>query len=192
MVYAPFFYDKIRFLIKQINNRERLRLKKFLSEYKVELAALFLAAFGVFLLVEQMDLRQKMAEILQSIAAILSLLFNQSENVFFNYLRNLRPSDLLGWILILSVLVFIILRIRYRFANSDRWKVETCPICGSDLHRTHRSTLDHILSKIFLPNARRYRCNNQKCGWNGLRRRLEHELHPHQKQDIETIPTQQE
>jgi len=165
-------------------------LKKFLSEYKIELAALLLAAFGVFLLVEQMDLRKKMAEVIQSIAAFFSFLFNQSENVFFDYIRNLRPSDLLGWFLLGLVFVLVIWRIRYRFANSDRWKMEACPKCGAELHRTHRTTLDHILSTIFLPDARRYRCNNRKCGWSGLRRRLEHELHPHQRHQTEDVPSQ--
>ena len=166
-------------------------MKKFLREYRVELSALLLAAIGIFLLVEQMDLRQKMSEVVHSIATILSLLLNHTENFFFHYVRNLRPSDLLGWILLIVFLLFVTWRIRYRFTNDDRWMVETCPKCGAELHRTHRSTLDRILAAIFLPNARRYRCNNRKCGWSGLRRRLEHELHPHQKHEIKNIPSQQ-
>jgi len=45
---------------------------------------------------------------------------------------------------------------------------EACPKCGkTSFHRIHRTLLDRILG-VGLP-ARRYRCDNTLCRWNGLR-----------------------
>jgi hypothetical protein len=52
---------------------------------------------------------------------------------------------------------------------------EVCPKCGGDkFHRVRRHTADRILG-IGL-SARRYRCANSNCGWEGVR-----PYHPHPK-----------
>lgn len=150
-------------------------MKKFLKEYRVELAAVLVGVVGVFLLVERVDLRQNIYAVAKSLLLILKQMVDRLDNYIFHYLRNLTPSDLLGWVLIFGILVVVVWRIRYRFSTSDHWNLVNCPKCGADLHRTHRTALERILAKTLLPEARRYRCNDRKCGWSGLRRRIEPE-----------------
>jgi len=57
-------------------------------------------------------------------------------------------------------------------------KGDSCPKCGkTSFHRIHRTLLDRILG-VSLP-ARRYRCDNPLCRWNGLRNRTPSTHHSH-------------
>jgi hypothetical protein len=65
--------------------------------------------------------------------------------------------------------LFIGWRTRERFLNSPRWRATVCPRCGGPLQREHRSSLDRVVSKVWLTHGRRYRCAKAGCGWTGLR-----------------------
>ncbi len=144
-------------------------MKKFLKNNWVELAALLAVILGAILVVERTVIRtwfqNSMASTVKEVGSGLSQFFQQ----IYTYLIQLSISELIGYALVFLSLLFVLFRLRYRFLTSNYYREPTCPRCGSDLHRIHRSTLDRILSKIFFPHARRYLCKKNGCGWTGLK-----------------------
>lgn len=150
-------------------------MKKFLRKYRVELIALVVILLGVFLLVEQWDIRVTvMRTTIQTIDSLKPLLKAVSERLV-GYILSMTLSDLIGWVLIIATLFFILWRIRYRYTHSERLKAMACPRCKGGLVRVHRTFFDRVLGWIFLPGSRRYRCSNSDCGWSGLRHRRPHQ-----------------
>ena len=154
-------------------------MKKLLKEYRIEAIAVLLALVGVFLLVEQFEIRATLRKILTDSTGWLANLARTLLDGFSNYIRGFTLSDAIGWLLIFSAAAFIVWRFRYHYLRSERWLSTTCPRCGSPLHRIHRSKLDRLLAKIFLPHAGRYLCANSACRWSGLCCRDEHHEHEH-------------
>jgi hypothetical protein len=145
-------------------------MKKFLREYRIEMLALLLALVGVFLLVEQFEIRKSLYAVFKQVLDFLPMLVETIKTSIMAYITSFTLSDLVGWSLIIFTGIFIIWRVRYRFIHSDYWSAAKCPRCGNELHRVHRKLSDRILARTFLPHARRYRCADSECNWTGLRR----------------------
>ena len=158
-------------------------MKKYIQEYRTEIAAVLVALFGVFLVVEQFEIRETMLEVYLRLADSLKRLALTTQEKLVAYITNFTPSDFLGWVLIIVTSVFIFWRVRYRFLNSDYWKADQCPKCGGELHRIHRSLLDRVLSWIIMPHARRYLCADSNCTWSGLRRYQSYKQRRHHRED---------
>jgi hypothetical protein len=128
-----------------------------MKKYRIEIIAGVIVIIGVLLLID------------------FTPILNAIDRFAVIIARGLTPAMLIGLGLIVAALAFIAWRIRVRFLNSAYWRVTECPKCGGVIHRIHRSVPDKVVSKIFLPHARRYRC--EKCSWSGLRhgRRSERE-----------------
>jgi uncharacterized protein with PIN domain len=80
-----------------------------------------------------------------------------------------------------AVILLLLWFTRRQYLRSAAWKASECPKCGSEIHRIHRTEFDHFLSKTLLPEARRYRCENPDCRWDGLRQRRAEEPHRHRR-----------
>jgi hypothetical protein len=119
--------------------------------YRVEWIALAVVALGVALLVDWTPVMALVDSFIVGVA------------------RQLTFATLLGLVLVCGGVVFIAWRGRVRFLSSPYWRATVCPRCGSPIHRVHRSPLDKTVSKVLLPHARRYCCEQAECGWTGLR-----------------------
>ena len=141
--------------------------RPFWREYLTEIVLAGIFLIGIFLLVERIDIRMTLWHGLSSfivgLASGLELALGQS----IQRITSMTLSDLVGLTLIVAALVAVLWRVRWRLTHDKRFTSDTCPVCGSELHRTHRTRLDHIIN-IFVP-ARRHQCKNHECGWSGLR-----------------------
>jgi hypothetical protein len=144
-------------------------MKKLLREYRVELIALAVVVLGVFLLVEQFEIRVTVRDAIIWLATSSVQFVQVTKARALEFITKFSLSDLIGWSLILGTVTFFALRARYRFTRSDYWRTTTCPKCGSPLERIPRKRIHYILGKTILPHARRYRCSNKECQWTGLR-----------------------
>lgn len=142
--------------------------KGFLAEYWIELVAASLVAVGIFLLVEPFNIREGLQTLALTLFDELDRSLGRISQGLTEFLRSFTISDLTGVILLAMASVFIVWRVRARFLVSQRWRSTTCPRCGGQLERTHRTSLDHLVGRLFLPHGRRYYCTNKECGWSGL------------------------
>lgn len=131
---------------------------KNLREFRVELLAALVVALGVLLIVDWTPI---MAEV---------------DHLIIETASHLTLATFIGGMLIAGGLAFVGWRVRVRFLNSRYWRATVCPVCGGAIHRVHRSLWDKVVSKVFLPHARRYQCENEQCGWSGLRKARHREV----------------
>jgi hypothetical protein len=142
-----------------------MKIREFVREYRVELIAGFLALLGIFLLVEQMEIRVTILRLVsltwRTVTAAIGVVFNA---VFYR-ISNITTSDLLGLGLIVLAIAVTLWRVRVRLMQ--RFAEHTCPVCGGNLRRLHRRWSDRLLS-LLVPVGR-YHCRNKECGWEGRR-----------------------
>jgi hypothetical protein len=107
--------------------------------YRVELVALGVLVMGLVLLLDWTPVVTLVDRVVVGVAQRLTL------------------PMLIGLGLVIGAGGFIGWRARVRFLNSPHWHSTVCPRCGRPIHRVHRSLLDKVAGKVFLPQARRYR-----------------------------------
>jgi hypothetical protein len=143
-------------------------MKNFFKANYIEIIALIAILVGLFLIFEPWDIKGILLTTAQRSLSVLKDSSQSATGWLNELLRNLSVTDLIGLLLVIASVVFIIWRIRLRFQSSPRWRSTECPRCGSPLLRVHRTAMDRIIGKIFLPQSRRYQCSNEDCGWCGL------------------------
>ena len=143
------------------------RVSGFWREWRVEIAIALLICLAIFLLVEQMNIRQSVYAWLVALIARLGHLLDGLSQWLANLVRTTTVSDLIAYLLLLVVAGLVIWRVRHRLLTVPRFSDSQCPRCGSDLSRIHRRASDRLLS-FFVP-VRRFQCKNGECEWRGLR-----------------------
>lgn len=156
------------------SNRFFSSLAYFCRHWWVEILAVILVGFAIFLLFERMNIRQALFAWLRQTMAWGAWLVSTAAAGVANLVRRTTVSDLIGYLLLVLVAGLVVWRVRWRLMNSPRLTEMRCPECGNDLHRIHRRARDRIVG-LLVP-VRRYQCRNASCGWRGLRvRRSQHE-----------------
>jgi hypothetical protein len=144
------------------------------SEWRVELFIALVVAVAVFLLVEQMQIRETVLSWLRQGLEALRNFGGGILRGLVDFIESTTLSDLTGYALLLAALVFVGWRARWRLMTTPRFTERQCPRCCGDLRRIHRHRLDRLVN-VFVPVGR-YRCRNRDCRWQGLRiRKAEHE-----------------
>lgn len=135
--------------------------------YKFEIIWTAIVATGLFLILEEMNIRETLFRWLRSAAAALFRGSAQLSQQVGQTLQRLTASDLLGYLLVIAAAVALVWRVRWRFRHSEAFTALRCPRCGGNIHRKHRNIGDRLIS-VLVP-VRRYRCVNGECHWRGLR-----------------------
>ena len=147
--------------------RVRHFVGRALSEWWAEILIVLFLALGVFLILERMHIRRTVLGWLQAGWASLLREGGEMQRGLRSLVLRSTLSDLVGAGLLATALVAVLWRIRWRLVHTARFTTRLCPVCGSELHRVHRRTLDRVLN-LLVP-VRRYQCDNRECRWLGLR-----------------------
>jgi len=133
----------------------------------VEIIIALLVCLAVFLLVEQMNIRQSTYAWLVALAGWLTRLAASALEELTRLVQTTTVSDLTAYLLLLVTAGLVVWRVRHRLLTLPRFSDVQCPRCGSELTRIHRHRLDRLLG-VFVP-LRRYQCKDSECAWRGLR-----------------------
>jgi hypothetical protein len=142
-------------------------VRRIWQDWWVEIVVAILILLAVFLLVEQMNIRETLYAWLLAAADGVQGLLAAFARSLVRFVEDTTLSDLVAYALLLVVLVLVAWRTRYRLLTNPRLAQIQCPRCGGDLHRIHRRWY-HRLVDLVIP-SRRYGCKNPACGWRGLR-----------------------
>ncbi|RMF06569.1 MAG: hypothetical protein D6762_09215 [Candidatus Neomarinimicrobiota bacterium] len=138
----------------------------FWQEFRFEITVTLLLVTGVALLVEQFEIRRTVWGWIQTGVRFLNRFFRNFFQDFFNFLLSLRLSNTIGVILIL--IAFFMIFNRFRKKMIVRYSVlYSCPQCGSELARIHRTFYHKVLGLFFWANIRHYKC--KKCDYKGIK-----------------------
>ena len=131
----------------------------FFRHYCVEIFALCLLATGIFLLVEQLEIKvvihRYFVRITQQGSNIVSYLVSTVLGV--------QTSDIVGLVLTFAAILLIVWRLRYRVIEKYKYLDDLigCPNCGENLKRLPRQNTHRAMEFLFRVHIKRYSC--AKC-----------------------------
>jgi hypothetical protein len=152
---------------RRSGHRRENPLVRVWRQYWFEIILLLVVVLGLFLILEQMNIRPMLRQWLRDLAATLPRSAAQFDAALERFSEQVSLSDLLGYALIVLALFAVVWRLRWRLSRTPALTLLRCPRCGGNVHRKHRTTADRLVSLV-VP-VRRYRCVNHECHWQGLR-----------------------
>ena len=154
--------------------KERKGIKKhkrqgsFISEYNYEITIVVLIALGIFLLVEDLEIKHYMYLGLRwFLFSIGDIIKGIRDNVILLLEKDLfELSDLVGISLILFALHLAAKRWRDR--EIERYsELSICPNCGGKLQRIQRTPKQKIISLFYVAQVKNYSC--RECAFKGIK-----------------------
>lgn len=146
------------------------RMRKFLGKYWVEIVFGLGFVVGIFLLVGDFSIWVGISTTFQNLLSGLSRFSSGANQAVTTYINSLEITDLVGFVMASVAILILLIRARRRLIQSQRYVGRFCPVCGSAIVRTHRTSGDQMISRILFLSFHRYRCGNQDCTWQGLRK----------------------
>jgi hypothetical protein len=133
-----------------------------------------LLASGIFLLVEQLEIKKNVLAWLRAAAEIIVWTGSSIGRWITDNIISIRPSDLLGIGLIGIALLMIAFRARSRAIARHPAPVlkEECPQCKADMVRAPRRLSHRLLEYALWVRIRRYACSKcsfRTASWHRLR-----------------------
>ncbi|MCF7807212.1 MAG: hypothetical protein K9M49_08040 [Candidatus Marinimicrobia bacterium] len=152
--------------------KQRKKSKRFknslLNEFRQEVLIGIFFLLGIFLVVEDLDIKVAVYHGIISAFQWVVQLFNRMVQGIMDIFQTVEGSDIVGYLLILMAITLFSLRVRNKAI--DRYnELIVCPECGSDLHMVHRNWFQRLIGKLFFMKIRRYHCKS--CEFDGLRLR---------------------
>ena len=154
--------------IKQRKGIKKLKHRSFFKEYDYEILIVSLFLLGIFLLVEELEIKTYLYQIIRwflfSIGDMIKIIRNSILLLFKD--KNYELSDMVGVFLILFALNLAAKRWRDREIRRSPLLNE-CPKCGDKLQRIQRTYKQKIVSKIYFAQIKNYICKS--CNFNGMK-----------------------
>ena len=148
--------------------KKQKRQESFIREYNYEITIVALIALGVFLLVEDLEIKHYMYLGLRwFLFSIGDIIKGIRDNVILLLEKDLfELSDLVGISLILFALHLAAKRWRDR--EIERYsELSICPKCGGKLQRVQRTPKQKIISFFYVAQVKYYSC--RECEFNGIK-----------------------
>ena len=142
------------------------RHKPFFLEYSFEIKVIILFALGIFLLVEDLEIKHFIYSFIRLVMfAIGDAIIWLRNNILF-LIKQFEVSDLVGISLIIYVLYLIADRWRERMIERFS-KLTNCPQCGSNLNRIRKELKHKIMSFVYFLHVKHYHCT--ACSFKGIK-----------------------
>ena len=143
---------------KKPNNSKNISLFK---EYSFELTVFSMVIFGIFLLVEKMEISQTLFRLIKNVLFFFADLIKAIRDLLVNALTILELSDMVGVVLILFAFYLILIRIRFRLLTIYP-KVYECKHCNSSskLKRIQKKLKHRIIQFVFSLRVYYYQCQD--------------------------------
>ncbi|NOZ74061.1 MAG: hypothetical protein GXO90_01595 [FCB group bacterium] len=138
----------------------------FWQEFRFEITVTLLLITGVALLVEQFEIRRTVWHWIQTGIKTTHHFFSNFLQNFFDFILSLKLSNTIGMLLILTA--FFMIFNRFRRKMIVRYStLYSCPQCGADLNRIHRTPYQKFLGIVFWTSIKHYKC--KKCDYTGMK-----------------------
>ena len=140
--------------------------KLFYQEYNFEITVVVLIALGVFLLIEDLEIKHYLYEFIKVIFFTIGNLIKLLRNGSIFIIEKFEISDLVGISLILLALFLIANRWRERLIERHSI-LRICPDCNGDLQRIKRDLNQKVTGLIYFLTVKNYHCKS--CNFKGFK-----------------------
>ncbi|MFQ6604085.1 MAG: hypothetical protein ACE5D8_00880 [Fidelibacterota bacterium] len=148
------------------HRRSRTRHGKSLwEEFRTEFFIAFLFLLGVFLLVEEMEIKQTIFLTFKTAIQWVAREINAAARFVAALIQEVETSDIVGLILIFIAIALMGGRLRQKIIHRYE-HLYSCPQCGDELHRIHRRLWHKILQLVLFIRVKHYTC--KKCDFHGI------------------------
>jgi len=130
------------------------------------MTAVSLILLGIFLLVENLEIKYYIYLFLQKIFFSLIFVFSKILNSFLIIIKQFETSDIVGVALTL-IGFYMLLRIWREREISRNSYLQNCPECGGNLRRIPRTSRQKVSGVIFGSKIKHYSCNI--CDYKGIK-----------------------
>jgi len=140
--------------------------KLFYQEYNFEITVVVLIALGIFLLVEELEIKHYLYEFIKVIFFTIGNFIKLIRDGSIFIINKFEISDLVGISLIL--LAFFLIANRWRERMIERHSVlNNCPNCNGNLQRIKRDFNQKVTGIIYYLTVKNYLCNT--CNYKGFK-----------------------
>ena len=144
----------------------KLKRKLFYQEYNFEITVVALIALGVFLLIENLEIKHYLYEFIKVIFFTIGNFIKLLRNGSIFIIEKFEISDLVGISLILLALFLIANRWRERLIERHSI-LRICPDCNGDLQRIKRDLNQKVTGLIYFLTVKNYHCKS--CNFKGFK-----------------------
>ncbi|MBI88556.1 MAG: hypothetical protein CMG60_00595 [Candidatus Marinimicrobia bacterium] len=131
----------------------------FYKEYNFEIRVILLFTLGIFLLVEDLEIKNYIYIFISKTLTIIGDAAVWMRDFIIFLVKQFEVSDIVGITLILYVFYLIINRWRDR--TIERYsKLINCSKCGGDLHRIRKTYNHKMMSIIYFITVKHYQCKS--------------------------------
>ena len=142
------------------------RHQPFLQEYNFEITVVVLLALGIFLLVEDMEIKHYLYIFIKAIFFAIGKVIKWLRDGTIFVVKQFEVSDLVGISLILLAVILIANRWRERMIERFT-QLNNCPECGGHIHRIRRNLKQTVLSVVYFVDVKHYHCKS--CSYKGIK-----------------------
>ena len=140
--------------------------KLFYQEYNFEITVVVLIALGVFLLIEDLEIKHYLYEFIKVIFFTIGRFIKLLRDGSIFIIDKFEVSDLVGISLILLALFLVANRWRERMI--ERYSVlRNCPDCNGNLQRVKRDFNQKMTGFLYFLNVKNYHCKS--CNYTGFK-----------------------
>ena len=138
------------------------RHNSFHKEYSFEIKVILLFTLGIFLLVEDLEIKQYIFEAMRIIFFNIGLGIKWFRDSIVFLIKQFEASDIVGISLILYVVYLISNRWRDRMIHRYM-DLQSCPQCGGDeIQRIKKDWKHKLMGIIYFAKVKHYQC--RQCG----------------------------
>ncbi|MDB9854254.1 hypothetical protein OAC91_03360 [Candidatus Marinimicrobia bacterium] len=143
-----------------------LKKKSFFKEYNFEITVVTLITLGLFLIVEDLEIKSYIFLFFKKIAIFSSqIILTVTQTIFF-FFQRFEFSDIVG-IGLIAFALYLIAR-RWRERVIQRASIfKDCPECGSELHRIKKEAKHKLLGYLYFSTIKNYGC--KKCTYKNIK-----------------------
>ena len=143
--------------MKSRKSNRNSKKSKFWRKYNFEILIFSLIIIGIFLIIEDLNIKNSILSAYIQIYDFLIKLFLTLYVTLTTLLYGVENSDLFGLSLIVFAIFLILLKWRQNLLNQHSI-YEVCGDCNSRIHRIKRRKIIKIFAYIFRLKIKRYQC----------------------------------
>ncbi len=152
---------------KKVRKRRKTSKKpSVFKEFRFEITAGSLFFLGLFLLLENLAIKETLFQLIVSgfkgITNGFIALLRGTQTLFLRF----EGSDIIGFIFIVIAMTMVMHRTRVKLIKRHA-ELNNCPECGGELRHVHRRPHHRALSTLMHVKIRRYAC--KQCDFTGIR-----------------------